>query len=94
MNPAQAYEKIVLKTCSRWDTFDCPHMGSELMLLSVIRDNANLMADFKLVQELNGLCGNCRKFKSLYRNSTRPQTIQALPLAGAVSGPIQGSAGP
>ena len=94
MRPAQAFDRILLKKCSRWDTFDCPHMGSELMLLSVIRDNVNLMADFSLVQDLNGLCGNCRKFKSLYQNASAPETVQAFPLRGSTSGPIQGSAGP
>jgi hypothetical protein len=94
MRPAQAFDKILLKKCSRWDTFDCPHMGSELMLLSIIRTNVNLMADLKLVQDLNGLCGNCCKFRSLYQISSSPGTDQALRLSGSRSGPIQGSAGP
>ena len=94
MHPAQAYEKIMLKKCARWDTFDCPQMGSELMLQSIIHDNAYLMADLNLAEDLNGLCGNCIKFKSLYDTVPSSETFQALPPAGFVSGPIQGSAGP
>jgi hypothetical protein len=41
-------------------------MGSELMLLSVIHNASSLAADPKLAQDLNGLCGNCRKFDSIY----------------------------
>jgi hypothetical protein len=66
MSPSAAYEKILLKKCSHWDTFKCPHMGSELMLLSVIHNASSLAADPKLAQDLNGLCGNCRKFDSIY----------------------------
>jgi hypothetical protein len=66
MSPSLAYEKILLKKCSHWDTFECPHMGSELMLLSIIHNNARLLADQDLAQDLNGLCENCFKFNSLY----------------------------
>jgi len=68
MSPSDAYEKILIKKCSHWDTFQCPHMGSELMLLSIITNNMHLLADQKLSHDLNGLCGNCSKFNSLYQD--------------------------
>jgi len=67
MSPSLVYEKILLKKCSYWDTFECPHMGNELMLLSIIHNNAHLLANSNLAQDLNGLCGNCCKFNSLYQ---------------------------
>ena len=67
MNPSEVFEKMLLKKCSHWDTFECPHMGSELMLLAIINDNVHLLADQGLSQDLNGLCGNCCKFDSLYK---------------------------
>ena len=56
-------DNYIFSECSRWGAFQCPHRDSVILLLTTINDDRTVLLKDRLIQDLNGLCANCQKFR-------------------------------
>jgi hypothetical protein len=65
MRVETAVDCYLFSGCDNWEAFQCPHRDSVVLLLATINDEKTVLLRDRLIQDLNGLCGQCHHFSSI-----------------------------